>query len=75
MNPVCNLCLFSLLFTTHLVYHRNIETIINTLIDNGFIIDKILEPKPSKEAIEKNPKYVNQYDRPFFLFVRVKKGI
>ena len=57
------------------IYHRNIETIINTLIDNGFIIDKILEPKPSKEAIEKNPKYVNQYDRPFFLFVRVKKGI
>lgn len=54
-------------------YHRNFEEIINTLINNGFIIDKILEPLPSKKAIENNPKYVNQYDRPFFLFVRAKK--
>lgn len=54
-------------------YHRNFEEIINTLINKGFIIDKILEPIPSKEAIKNNPKYINQYDRPFFLFVRVKK--
>jgi SAM-dependent methyltransferase len=54
-------------------YHRNFEEIINTLINEGFTIDKILEPQPSKEAIENNPKYVNQYDRPFFLFVRAKK--
>ena len=54
-------------------YHRNFEEIINTLINKGFIIDKILEPIPSNEAIKNNPKYINQYDRPFFLFVRVKK--
>lgn len=54
-------------------YHRNFEEIINTLINKGFIIDKILEPIPSKEAIKNNPKYINQYDRPFFLFVRAKK--
>lgn len=54
-------------------YHRNFEEIINTLINKGFMIDKILEPIPSKEAIKNNPKYINQYDRPFFLFVRVKK--
>ena len=54
-------------------YHRNFEEIINTLIKNRFVIDKILEPLPSKHAIEKNPKYVSQYDRPFFLFVRAKK--
>lgn len=54
-------------------YHRNFEEIINTLIDNGLVVDKILEPKPSEEAIQKNPKYVNQWDRPFFLFVRAKK--
>ncbi len=55
-------------------YHRNFEEIINTLTNNGFIIDKILEPKPSKYAIENNPKYINQYDRPFFLFVRAIKN-
>ncbi len=54
-------------------YHRNFEEIINTLIENGFVIDKILEPKPTSEIIEKNPKYINQWDRPFFLFVRAKK--
>ena len=54
-------------------YHRNFEEIINTLIENGFIIDKILELLPSEYAIKKNPKYINQYDRPFFLFVRAKK--
>lgn len=54
-------------------YHRNFEEIINTLIKSGFTIEEILEPKPSKEAIENNPKYVNQWDRPFFLFVKCKK--
>ena len=54
-------------------YHRNFEEIINTLVSNGFVIDKILEPKPTEEIITKNPKYVNQWDRPFFLFVRAKK--
>lgn len=55
-------------------YHRNFEEIINTITKNGFKIDKILEPVPSKNAIENNPKYINQYDRPFFLFIRARKG-
>ncbi|MBR3116412.1 MAG: class I SAM-dependent methyltransferase [Bacilli bacterium] len=55
-------------------YHRNFEEIINTLIKNDFIIDKILEPKPTSEIIEKNPKYINQWDRPFFLFIRARKS-
>ena len=54
-------------------YHRNFEKIINTLINKGFTIEKVLEPLPSEHAIESNPKYVNQYDRPFFLFIRARK--
>ncbi|MBR6034177.1 MAG: hypothetical protein IKP28_05555 [Clostridia bacterium] len=54
-------------------YHRNFEIIINTLIEKGFTIDKVLEPIPSEEAIKNNPKYINQYDRPYFLFVRARK--
>lgn len=54
-------------------YHRNFEEIINTLIECGFRIEKISEPKPTEEIISKNPKYINQYDRPFFLFVKVVK--
>jgi SAM-dependent methyltransferase len=54
-------------------YHRNFSEIINALIETGFVIDEILEPTPSKEAIEKVPKYIYQYDRPYFLFVKVHK--
>lgn len=54
-------------------YHRNFSQIINTLIKNGFTIEEIAEPAPTKEAVEKNPKYINQWDRPFFLFVKARK--
>ena len=47
--------------------------IINELIKSGLSIDKIEEPIASKEAIAKNPKYINQLDRPFFLIIRAKK--
>ena len=39
----------------------------------GFKIDKILEPIPDEKAIKIIPKYINQYDRPYFLFIRAKK--
>ena len=56
-------------------YHRNFSTIINTLINNGFEIDEILEPVASEEAIKKVPKYANQFDRPYFLMIRAKKRL
>ena len=54
-------------------YHRTFTEIINVLVSNGFSIEKIDEPVASKEAIVKNPKYINQLDRPFFLIVKAKK--
>lgn len=54
-------------------YHRNFSEIVNTLVKNGFMIEEFAEPIPSEETIAKNPKYVNQWDRPFFLFVKAKK--
>lgn len=54
-------------------YYRNFTTVINTLIKNGFVIDEINECEPDEEMINKNPKYVNQYDSPYFLFVKVHK--
>lgn len=54
-------------------YHRNFSEIVNTLSENGFMIEQFEEPIPSTEAIEKNSKYINQWDRPFFLFVKAKK--
>ena len=54
-------------------YHRNFSEIINTIIDTGFKIDEILEPTATKEAIDRIPKYIYQYDRPYFLFIKVHK--
>ena len=54
-------------------YHRNFSSLINGLVNSGFKIDKILEPIPDEESIKIIPKYINQYDRPYFLFIRAKK--
>ena len=54
-------------------YHRNFSSLINGLVQSGFKIDKILEPVPDEESIKIIPKYINQYDRPYFLFIRAKK--
>ena len=51
-------------------YHRNFSTIVNSLIENNYVIEKMLEPSPTDEIIEKNPKFVQQWDRPYFLFIR-----
>lgn len=55
-------------------YHRTFAEIINELVRNGFSIENIEEPVASEEAITKNPKYINQLDRPFFLIVKAKKS-
>lgn len=54
-------------------YHRTIATMINTLITHGLSIDKIVEPTPSKEAIQQLPSIEKELRRPSFLFIKVKK--
>lgn len=54
-------------------YHRTFTEIINTLVQNGFTIEEIEEPVASEEAVNKNPKYINQLDRPLFLIIKAKK--
>ncbi len=53
-------------------YHRNISTIINTLIDNGLQIEKVIESYADDETIKLEPKYKYQNDRPYFLFIKAK---
>lgn len=54
-------------------YHRNFTTTINTLIDNHFEILHVEESTARPEAVEKVEKYKYQNDKPYFLFVKVKK--
>ncbi|MEY9976393.1 class I SAM-dependent methyltransferase [Lysinibacillus sp. RC79] len=54
-------------------YHRSISTIINTLIAHGLTIEKMLEPLPDSEAIQKLHSLENEHRRPSFLLIRAKK--
>lgn len=59
--------------TEIIIYHRRFSSIINALIETGFTIDKVLEPIPSIEVINKYPKYSDNYHRPDFLIIRAIK--
>ncbi len=54
-------------------YHRTISTLINTLSSNGFMIEKLIEPLPTQEGLEKLPKLKNEKRRPSFLLVKARK--
>lgn len=56
-----------------IVYHRTISTMINTLIDHGLMIEKVLEPQATAEGLEKLPKLVNERRRPSFLVIKTRK--
>lgn len=54
-------------------YHRTISTIVNLLIKHGLQIEKMVEPIPTKEAINKLPGIANEMRKPSFLMIRAKK--
>ena len=54
-------------------YHRTFSTIINTLIETGFKIEKIIEPLPTEELLKNFPEYKDLLHKPDFLLVKVSK--
>ena len=56
-------------------YHRMFSTILNTLIDNGFMIEKIIEPIPTTEILESHPEQEDLLHKPDFMLVRARKAI
>ncbi|MBP2242124.1 2-polyprenyl-3-methyl-5-hydroxy-6-metoxy-1,4-benzoquinol methylase [Cytobacillus eiseniae] len=57
-----------------IMYHRTFSTIINTLIENGLQIEKVIEPTPTSEAVSKLPSLEKQFRCPSFLMIKAKKG-
>lgn len=51
-------------------YHRTFGTIANTLIQNGYSIDTVLEPKPSNTAMKILPRLIMEYEKPSFLIIK-----
>jgi ubiquinone/menaquinone biosynthesis C-methylase UbiE len=54
-------------------YHHTIEEIFNLLLENGFIIERITEPAPTLEEVNKFNGLDKGYQRPLFLGFRVRK--
>ena len=54
-------------------YHRTFSTIVNTLVEAGFAIEKMIEPLPTEEILEQYPDYRDLFHKPDFLLVKVKK--
>ena len=54
-------------------YHRMFSTIINTLTENGFIIEKMIEPIPTDEILERFPDQEDLFHKPDFLLIKAKK--
>lgn len=51
-------------------YHHKFMTVMNALIEAGFVIDKVMEPMPSKRLMKKVPRMKKQINRPSYLIVR-----
>lgn len=54
-------------------YHRTFSKIVNSLVDAGFAIEKMLEPIPTEETIERDPSWEKHLHKPNFLLIRAAK--
>ena len=54
-------------------YHRMFSTIVNTLIDAGFTIEKMVEPLPDEELLKTYPDHKDLFHKPDFLIIKAKK--
>lgn len=54
-------------------YHRMFSTMINTLVDTGFIIEKMIEPLPTEAILKEMPQYRDLYHKPDFMLIKARK--
>ncbi|CAN7197844.1 class I SAM-dependent methyltransferase [Neorhizobium tomejilense] len=54
-------------------YHRTIGTTLNTLIDGGFAIRRVIEWRPSPDQLAANPAFAEEMDRPMILMVSAER--
>ena len=54
-------------------YHRTFSTIVNTLVDAGFTVERMIEPFADAEMLKKYPEHDNLLHKPDFLLVKAKK--
>jgi 2-polyprenyl-3-methyl-5-hydroxy-6-metoxy-1,4-benzoquinol methylase len=55
-------------------YHRTISTLLNSLINAGFSIERVMEPTPSEDRLLRRPDDIDERRRPMFLLIRASRG-
>ncbi|WP_088104203.1 class I SAM-dependent methyltransferase [Halalkalibacter urbisdiaboli] len=56
-----------------LLFHRTLTSYINTLIKIGFVLEGIVEPKPSIEMLQKYPSFEEDFRCADFIVFKLKK--
>lgn len=55
-------------------YHKTLTTYLNNLLQTGFSITAIVEPKPAEQLLDSVPGMRDELRRPMMLLVSAKKG-
>ncbi len=55
-------------------YHRTLATTLNTLIDSGFVLQRIAEFAPTPEQIAARPDLAEEVERPMILIVSARRA-
>lgn len=55
-------------------YHHKVDTVFNSLIDAGFVFEKVIEPSPDEALIRRVPRTAHELHRPAYLIVKCRKG-
>jgi SAM-dependent methyltransferase len=54
--------------------HRTMATLMNSLVEAGLTIERVVEPTPSEEWLRDHPLGADERRRPMFLLVRARKA-
>jgi hypothetical protein len=50
-----------------------VSTILNDVSEAGLVIERMLEPMPDEEGLQRHPEWLDESKRPFCLLVRARK--
>jgi SAM-dependent methyltransferase len=50
-------------------YHRTVASYVNSLIEAGFTVTKLVEPQPTRQMLELHPEWQDETRRPMFLLL------
>lgn len=56
-----------------ITYHRNMSHLVNGLLDAGFTLKRFNESHATPEIIMKNPKFKEQNDHSYFVYLKARK--